>query len=341
MRNRNFWFACAGRRSPIPCTSGIPYHTFKSTSASHPELRIGGFVRNLTCLSMNQFNQWSSLRDTQPLTWWGNIPVYATTILVLAHCLAFAFVSLAAPLGYDWLVSSLVFSSTGVLGSLQIWQIFTYAFISLPPSFWFLIEMAMLYYFGQEVEKYLGRRLFLTLYALLIVIPPFAFILAGLFGSGIVLAGAGSAHFSLFIAFAVITPGAMLFFNISARWFAVGFFVFNSLILISYQDWTRFAALWLDAGTTLLFLRGCGVRSLQSPDTSFRFPTMGDARSILPQKARPEKKRPLPAADPMRSIDPILEKISKHGIGSLTPVEKSRLEKARAALLEKEKAFRE
>lgn len=289
---------------------------------------------------MNQFNQWGSLRDTQPITWWGNIPVYATTILVLVHCLAFAFVSLAAPLEYGWLVSSLVFSSTSVLGSLQIWQIFTYVFISAP-SFWFLIEMAMLYYFGQEVEKFLGRRLFLTLYALLVVIPPFAFILAGLFGSGIVLAGAGSAHFSMFIAFAVITPGAMLMFNISARWFAIGFFVFNSLILISYQDWTRFAALWLDVATTILFLRKCGVRSLQTPESNFHFPTIAEARSILPKKSATSTKQSFAQADPMHSIDPILEKISKHGIGSLTSAEKSRLEKARAALIEKEKALRE
>jgi hypothetical protein len=289
---------------------------------------------------MNQFHQWGSLRDTQPLTWWGNVPVYATTLLVLAHCLTFAFVALAAPLGYEWLVSSLMFSSTSVLGSLHIWQIFTYAFVSFPPSFWFLIEMAMLFYFGQEVEKFLGRRLFLTLYALLVVIPPFAFLLAGIFGSGIVLAGAGSAHFSLFIAFAVITPGAMMFFNISARTFAIGFFIFNSLILLSYQDWTRFAALWLDAGTTLLFLRSCGVRSLQSQSPVFRFPSMPDARAVLPKKSR-KTKTEMPQPDPLHSIDPILEKISKHGIGSLTEAEKSRLEKARAALLEKEKAFRE
>lgn len=289
---------------------------------------------------MNQINQWGSFRDTQPLSWWGTIPIYATTLLVAAHCLAFAFVSLAAPLGYEWLVSSMIFSSTGVLGSLQLWQIFTYAFISLPPSFWFLIEMAMLFYFGQEVEKFLGRRLFLTLYALLIAVPPFAFILAGIFGSSIVLAGAGSVHFSLFLAFAIIAPGAVMLFNISARWFAVGFFVFNTLILLSYQDWTRLSALWLDAATAILFLRGCGVRSVQGPGISFRMPTISST-AAFPFKKKESLQRELPPADPLHSIDPILEKISKQGIGSLTAVEKHRLEKARAALLQKEKSFRE
>ncbi len=37
------------------------------------------------------------------------------------------------------------------------------------------------------------------------------------------------------------------------------------------------------------------------------------------------------------SIDPILEKISKHGMASLTKSEKARLEKARAELIEKER----
>jgi hypothetical protein len=40
--------------------------------------------------------------------------------------------------------------------------------------------------------------------------------------------------------------------------------------------------------------------------------------------------------DPVDAIDPILEKISTHGLHSLTPAERARLEKARAALLQKE-----
>jgi len=40
--------------------------------------------------------------------------------------------------------------------------------------------------------------------------------------------------------------------------------------------------------------------------------------------------------DALDAIDPILEKISRHGIGSLTPRERERLEKARAHLIAKD-----
>lgn len=273
-------------------------------------------------------------RDGQPITWWGRIPVYATTWLVVIHTAAFFFVALANPFGYSELLPSLFFSTDGVLGHFQVWQIVTYAFIP-QISLWFLIEMLMLYFFGQEVEKFLGRQMFLTLYAILVVAPPFFLILAGIFGHSSVLAGAGAAHFAVFVAFAAIAPGALLLFGIAAKWFAVGFFVFNSVILLSMLDWTRLSALWLDVAATLLFLRGCGVRSLQWELPARRVRRATNRAMPMPGREGKPRLRVTPR-DPVDAIDPILEKISTHGLHSLTPAERARLEKARAALLQKE-----
>jgi hypothetical protein len=46
-------------------------------------------------------------------------------------------------------------------------------------------------------------------------------------------------------------------------------------------------------------------------------------------------KPPTPRDDVIESIDPLLDKIAKHGIGSLTPREREQLEQARAELLKK------
>jgi membrane associated rhomboid family serine protease len=273
-------------------------------------------------------------RDGQPLTWWGRVPVYATTWLVVVHSAAFLLVALANPLGYSGLIPALVFSTEGVLGHFQVWQIITYAFVP-QIGLWFLIEMLMLYFFGQEVEKFLGRQMFLTLYAILVLVPPFFLIFAGIFGHSSVLAGAGAPHFAIFVAFAAIAPGALLLFGIAAKWFAIGFFVFNSVVLLSALDWTRLSALWLDVAATILFLRGCGVRSLQ-----WRWAEGPSRRRAIPrmqmQPRESKSKVRITPRDPVDAIDPILEKISSQGLHSLTPAERARLEKARAALLQKE-----
>ena len=49
------------------------------------------------------------------------------------------------------------------------WQLGTYAFVH-PPSglIWFAIEMYMLFAFGREVERFIGRRAFIGLYLLLL-----------------------------------------------------------------------------------------------------------------------------------------------------------------------------
>lgn len=285
-----------------------------------------------------------SARDNSPITWWGRLPVYATTILVMAHCAFFVFVALANPLGYQGFVEALAFSTFGVLEQYRLWQLVTYAFVS-PISLWFLIEMAMLFFFGQEVEKFLGRNLFLKLYALLLLAPTVFLTIAGIFGFPATLAGSSIPHFCIFIAFAIIAPNALLLFSIPAKWIAVGFFVFSSLVYLSWMNWAYLSALWLDTAVAMFFLRACGVRSLQ-----FGVPSMPS----FPKKSHPMKSVGLPARgktrvpdrratknspsakDPIESIDPILEKISTSGLQSLTPAEKLRLEKARSALLNRE-----
>lgn len=279
----------------------------------------------------------NQVSDGNPLTWWGKFPVYGTTCLVLAHCVCFLLTTAALPLGGAAWVSGLTFSNQAVLGQFAIWQVATYAFVHVP-SLWFLIEMAMLYFFGTEVEKVLGRRQFFTFYGLLILLPPLFLVAAGLFGPVLTLQGASAIQMGIFLAFVSLYPNLPFFFAIPAKWVWAAFFLLNSFLGIAGTAWAPVSALWLNTLATLFFLRAVGL------PWPFSLPAISaSSRESFPSTPReePRKKKPRPTprrqSDPIESIDPILEKIARSGLSSLTPTEKSRLEKARAQLLAQEK----
>lgn len=275
--------------------------------------------------------------DNAPLAWWGRFPVYGITWLVLAHCLCFLVTTAALPLGGAEWVSGLVFSNQAVLRDFAIWQVATYAFVHVP-SLWFLIEMAMLYFFGVEVEKALGRRQFFVFYILLVLLPPLFLVAAGLFGPVLILQGSGAVQMALFLAFVALLPNLPFFFAIPARWVWAAFFGLNSFLALTGNGWALLTALWINTGATLVFLRMWGIpRPFFSGSNEVRIPRPpAPVRVSRPLRVSPKPPRQKRRVDPVENIDPILEKIAREGLGSLTAAEKIRLEKARAALLAKE-----
>lgn len=268
--------------------------------------------------------------DYEPITWWGRVPVYASTILVMVHCATMIFFALLGPTSLSWLYGAVVFTSPEVLAGGQVWRIFTYAFAHNigQDGLFFLLEMAMLYWFGQQVERYLGRRHFLILYGTLLISAPVFLSLAALVGVPSALAGSSLLTFAIFLSFAAIYPSAEIFFGIQSRWIAAALLAIYSLISISRGDWVQLATLWQQAGTALLILRALGVYSLQQVWPGFRMPR-------LPH--RQAKFRVLPKPEPEPEVDVILDKIARQGISSLNAAERRVLEKERETLLEKER----
>ena len=82
--------------------------------------------------------------------------------------------------------------------------------------------MYMLFAFGREVERFIGRRAFLVLYALLLLIPSVFLLFWGAW-QRVGLAGSSAIHFGIFIAFATIYPNVELFLRIMAKWVALIF----------------------------------------------------------------------------------------------------------------------
>src|SRR4026209_2490897 len=109
--------------------------------------------------------------DYRPVAWMGRYPVDVTTMLVGLHVAAGILTAISVMIGAHSFLAYLQFDSAAVWAG-QVWRLFTYAFVHSPSALlWFAIEMYMLFVFGREVERFIGRRAYITLYIILLVAP--------------------------------------------------------------------------------------------------------------------------------------------------------------------------
>ena len=271
--------------------------------------------------------------DYRPVTYVGRYPVDVTTLLVAVHAITMIVGTLLIATRQGWLVNLMMFDSALVLSAGHVWQLVTYAFVH-QPSIWFVIHLFMLFFFGREVERFLGRRAYIFLYAGLLLLPSFLLTIWGL-TSRITYADSDALHFGIFVAFAAIYPSVELIFRIQAKWMALVFGVIGALQYLAANAWPQLAAFLLCVGFALYFIRmrGAGpelgwwssVREKFQPKPKFQ---------VVP---KPTARRVVEPEDVHVSIDPLLEKISKHGINSLTASERRALDRARNQLLNKSK----
>jgi len=278
----------------------------------------------------------------RPLTYLRGYPVYASTALVAAYVAALLLGVALGTAGMGGIFHALGFSSADVLQSGRVWQLFTYPLVNRPGFglLWFVLEMFLLHRFGREIELVLGRPAFLRLYLLLILAAPGVLSLLALAApdSGPrALSGSSNLHFSLFLAFATLYPGMPTFFGLTARWLAAILMTVYTLQEIAAGQYAFALALWCSAAVAVAFVahqRG----SFNLPNwTAWRpwrstpkFRVVRDPWDV--SEAGPEGA----GEEVLRSIDPLLEKISRTGLSSLTQKERDQLEAARETLIRKD-----
>jgi membrane associated rhomboid family serine protease len=271
--------------------------------------------------------------DYRPVAWMGRYPVDVTTMLVGLHVAAAILAAILVAFGASSILAYLQFDSGPVWYGGQVWRLFTYAFVHAPSALlWFAVEMYMLFVFGREVERFIGRRAYIALYLILLVTPPAVLTIWGVWQRS-VLAGSPALHFGVFVAFATIYPRVEIFLRIMAKWIALilaGVYTFQ---LLAYHAWTDLAVVWISIGASFLFieLRGAGPELAWWNNFKERIRPKPKFRVV--QKTRP--RRSVEPDDSYGSIDPILDKISKSGIGSLTANERRQLDRERERLLKK------
>jgi membrane associated rhomboid family serine protease len=272
--------------------------------------------------------------DYRPVAWMGRYPVDVTTMLVGLHvvCAVLACILIAIP-GLGGTLNYFVFDSGRIWNGLQVWRLGTYAFVHYPSSLlWFAIEMYMLFVFGREVERFIGRRAYIALYVILLVTPAALLTIWGLWQRS-ALAGSPALHFGIFVAFATIYPRAELFLRIMTKWVVLILAAVYTFQLLAYHAWSDLMVVWASIGAAFLFIEmhGAGpelpwwdaLKTRFAPRPKFHVvPKIRSSRSAEPN-------------DVYTSIDPILDKISKFGIGSLTASERRQLDRERERLLKK------
>jgi len=270
--------------------------------------------------------------DYRPVAWMGRYPVDVTTMLVGLHVACAILTAILVAIGAHSILAYLQFDSAAVWSG-QIWRLLTYAFVHAPNALlWFAIEMYMLFVFGREVERFIGRRAYIALYLVLLVTPAAMLTIWGLWHPS-ALAGSPALHFGVFVAFATIYPRAELFLRIMTKWVVLILAAVYTFQLLAYHAWSDLMVVWTSIGAAFLFIEmhGAGPELAWWETLKTRFAPKPKFH-VVP-KVR--SSRSAESDDVYGSIDAILDKISKFGIGSLTANERRQLDRERERLLKR------
>src|SRR5881392_1593516 len=273
--------------------------------------------------------------DYRPVAWMGRYPVDVTTMLVGLHVGAAILTAILVAIGGGSILAYLQFDSAAVWSG-QVWRLFTYAFVHAPSGLlWFAIEMYMLFVFGREVERFVGRRSYIALYLILLITPAALLTIWGLWQRS-ALAGSPALHFGIFVAFVTIYPRVELFLRIMAKWIALilaGVYTFQ---LLAYHAWNDLVVVWTSIGAAFLFIEWSGAGPEFAWWSALKRRFEPKPKYLVVPKMRPTSGSGRTEPDDVyASIDPILDKISKFGIGSLTASERRQLNRERERLLKK------
>ena len=246
----------------------------------------------------------------KPLTVIGGFQLYLIQVLVLVHTAGMVATALFSGFGGGGYAALLDLQTVEVLQG-EVWRLVTYAYVDAP-SIWFAISMLIIFFgVGQGVEEYVGRGMVLALYAAMILIPSLVLTaITAVLGSNFILAGCLPLMFGFFVAFCTLYPGVVMsffFFQISmkmAAWILLGI---NSLIYISANFIGGLYDLWLCSAIAFFGLKFIGVQGGFG-----RFTEWMESKR-LERDARRQKLKVLRKQERERSIDEILDKISKQG----------------------------
>lgn len=284
------------------------------------------------------FDSWlPESKDHLPLTWWKQHPIYLAAIIALV---AAASMLVYALLGVGTLESWLGFR-VEAMRQWKLWTPLTYVLVNMP-SLWTLFGCYLLWNFGEAIERHMGRRTFVQLLLLLTISSPVMITVAHLLGAkGFMATGIMALEFAVFVAFATLYPRAklnMIILTIDAWVLAAIFVGINVLQLIALRAWIMLLLLVVNVGLAYLFIRHkkgeLGLpafsfpkfRSKPAPARHAR-PTRGSSAASVGSTSTPVSSKRSSAGN-APTVDEILDKISHHGMHSITAEERRILDKA-------------
>jgi membrane associated rhomboid family serine protease len=272
-------------------------------------------------------NVYGSSEEHQPVTYLRGYPIYAAHFIVLVYSVSMVVTAILGPSG-AFLFAWLPFNNAAVWKG-EIWRIFTYGMVNVP-SIPFVVDMLMIVWFGRDVEKLIGRRKFLGLYAGIYLLPPLLLTTVtpwlpathqGEFGA-----------LAIFVAFATFYPGVPLMFNVLAKWAAIILVGIFTLMALAARNWSWLTMIWVANGFAFAFTR---YQQGHFTLPKLRFPTRKPNLRVLPDLPAKNTPSARPPENSMAEVDALLDKIARSGIASLTAKERAKLDAARDDLKKK------
>ena len=261
-----------------------------------------------------------------PAMWWKGRSISLTMILVLTHVAALVFTAVLLGFQAGGVIEKIVFFVPDVFRG-EIWRFVTFPFL-LQLSFWTVIELFMLWMFGTQVEQVLGWRRFLKLYGTLCLSPALFMLLIAPW-STFPYSGTDAANLAVFIAFTTIYPDAMMLFGTKAKWWAWGLLGLLFLQAVAFEPIRIVCAASLfTAGVAYGYLKFQGIQG------GFDWLNRWKEQREEVRYQRAQRKKLLESKEHFISeqVDPILDKIARHGMQSLTEEEKRILVRAKDKL---------
>lgn len=215
----------------------------------------------------------------------------------------------------------------------QPWSAVTYMFVH--GDFWHLLfNMLGLFFFGPPVEERLGSREFIKFYTICGLIG--GAVLAFFFARHAMLIGASGAVYGVMLAFAYFWPDMPIYiwgiFPVKAKWLVITLAAFSVLPMVmqtggNVAHWAHFGGfavgfVYLKFGSAF----GAPMEKLQRFTSARRRKLKvipGQAQSL--KRDEPTRRRRA-EEEVLDEVDKVLDKISTHGMASLTPEERKLLD---------------
>jgi len=280
-------------------------------------------------------------RDNVPTPW------SVTIVLLVFNIVVFFLEYSNGDLSKSWVLRYGALSLEGLKRGF-IWQFITFQFLHGGMTHLVLNSLG-LYFLGRPLEGMLGRRDFIKLYLFSGVLGGVLQTLLGFVSPRFAgpMVGASAGICGLIAAFSMLAPDSQIYLwfvlPIRARYFLPIMFGLTLLFLVTSTEDSHVAHAahlggMLGGMAYLKWRHGLGVPLFRWPRFRRALPRseLVTTRSAKHSFWRKESSKPVddlpPAEFISREVDPILDKISAHGIQSLTERERKILEAARAKM---------
>ncbi|MFT4108643.1 rhomboid family intramembrane serine protease, partial [Propionicimonas sp.] len=212
----------------------------------------------------------------------------------------------------------------------EVWRILTWP---LANSISVVFTSLMLWYFGTELERLVGRSRMLWLlvgaWAGLTIASTLVSLIPGL--SGTVLAGLGLIQLAVLLLWIAEYPNRPFFFGIPAWVFGMAIVAVQALSMIAYRDFGSLLSLVFSLLLVAVMARRFGLLGAYDwipgrPAT--RRPAAARTRHVPRSEVRQEMRR----LSDREQLDALLDQINANGIQSLTEAQRKELLKLRERL---------